>query len=122
MELRAVNAIPKWRALMGPTDTIAAKQSDPSRLVIEGLLHQQHASPPLLILMLLFFYSIRAICGTDKTRNAVHGSDSAISAAREIELVFGTFVPNLQHTYVALRCLALRCVALCLCIILFTYR
>ncbi len=33
--------------------------------------------------------SIRALFGTDATRNAVHGSDSIISAEREITLLFG---------------------------------
>ncbi|KAK9163882.1 hypothetical protein Syun_004784 [Stephania yunnanensis] len=34
--------------------------------------------------------SIRALCGTDKTLNCVHGSDSHKSASREIGFFFGT--------------------------------
>ena len=48
------NAVKKWRDLMGPTDAKKAKTEAPN--------------------------SIRAIYGTDITQNAVHGSDSNISA------------------------------------------
>ena len=33
--------------------------------------------------------SIRALYGTDATKNAVHGSDSIISSEREITFLFG---------------------------------
>ena len=34
--------------------------------------------------------SLRALYGTDGTRNATHGSDSSQSAARELEIFFGS--------------------------------
>lgn len=49
----------RWRAMMGPADSLTAKR-----------LHPQ---------------SIRAQCGTSVIHNAVHGSDSSASAFREIE-------------------------------------
>lgn len=57
MELVADNAIDKWRALIGPTNTLAAKQEKPD--------------------------SLRAYFGTDGTKNAVHGSDSRESVKKE---------------------------------------
>lgn len=51
LELVADSAVEKWRALIGPTDSLAARTSAPN--------------------------SIRALFGTDKTKNAVHGSDSS---------------------------------------------
>uniref|UniRef100_A0A0G4FPF0 Nucleoside diphosphate kinase-like domain-containing protein n=1 Tax=Chromera velia CCMP2878 TaxID=1169474 RepID=A0A0G4FPF0_9ALVE len=55
-------AIPVWRQLMGPTDSNAARAKRPS--------------------------SVRALFGTDGTRNACHGSDSQMSAEREIQFFF----------------------------------
>jgi len=63
MELIADDAVTKWRTFIGPTNTDRAKQEAPN--------------------------SIRAIFGTDGTKNAVHGSDSNESAAREINFFFG---------------------------------
>merc|ERR1711971_535728 len=63
MELIGKNAVSTWRSLMGPTNTQKAKEEDPN--------------------------SIRALFGTDGTRNAAHGSDSSLSAARELDLFFG---------------------------------
>ncbi len=63
LELIADSAVEKWRALIGPTNSLTARTSAPN--------------------------SIRALFGTDGSKNAVHGSDSGISAAREIEFVFG---------------------------------
>lgn len=63
MELIADNAIAKWRQFIGPTNTQKAKQEAPN--------------------------SLRALFGTDGTKNACHGSDSAESAAREIDFWFG---------------------------------
>lgn len=63
LELVGDGAVEKWRALIGPTNTLAAKGSAPN--------------------------SIRALFGTDATKNAVHGSDSSVSAARELNYVFG---------------------------------
>lgn len=63
MELISPNAIQKWRAFIGPTNTQKAKEEAPN--------------------------SLRALFGTDGTKNAVHGSDSPQSAAREIDFFFG---------------------------------
>ncbi|ERM99451.1 hypothetical protein AMTRI_Chr12g267100 [Amborella trichopoda] len=74
MVLEKPNAIAEWRALIGPTDASEAKKSHPS--------------------------SIRAMCGNDKERNCVHGSDSPDSAAREIEFFFGkTYVMANYSSY-----------------------
>ena len=54
LELSANDAISKWRALIGPTNCEEARIEAPN--------------------------SIRARFGTDKTRNAVHGSDSKLNA------------------------------------------
>jgi nucleoside-diphosphate kinase len=50
LELVAEDAIPKWRSLLGPTNSETARNQAPT--------------------------SIRAQFGTDGTRNACHGSDS----------------------------------------------
>ena len=50
MELVADSAVDKWRQLIGPTNTLKAKEEAP--------------------------HSLRALFGTDGTKNAVHGSDS----------------------------------------------
>jgi len=55
-------AISYWRELIGPTNTIKARQTHPDCL--------------------------RAIYGTDDQRNGLHGSDSYSSAAREIRFFF----------------------------------
>ena len=60
--LQKENAILGWRALLGPTDSLTAKES------AQG--------------------SIRALYGIDGTQNAAHGSDSTESAAREIGMMF----------------------------------
>lgn len=62
MELVSDNAIDKWRTLIGPTNTLVAKQNAPE--------------------------SLRAFFGTDGTKNAVHGSDSTTSVKREIGFWF----------------------------------
>eukprot|EP00002_Diphylleia_rotans_P006097 TRINITY_DN1540_c0_g3_i1.p1 TRINITY_DN1540_c0_g3~~TRINITY_DN1540_c0_g3_i1.p1 ORF type:complete len:253 (+),score=64.60 TRINITY_DN1540_c0_g3_i1:61-819(+) len=61
--LKGEDAVKKWRAAMGPTNPETARQTHPQ--------------------------SIRALYGSDVTRNAVHGSDSNFSAKREIGLIFG---------------------------------
>ncbi|KAK9843183.1 hypothetical protein WJX74_008269 [Apatococcus lobatus] len=66
MVLGKEDAVKAWRGLMGPTNSLAAKEQQPTCL--------------------------RALYGTDGTQNATHGSDSAASAAREI----GFFFPELQ--------------------------
>ncbi|GFR58730.1 nucleoside diphosphate kinase-like protein 5 [Elysia marginata] len=55
-------AISYWRELIGPTNTIKARQTHPECL--------------------------RAIYGTDDQRNALHGSDSFSSSQREIRFFF----------------------------------
>ena len=54
MELVKDGAIKGWRSFIGPTNTQKAKEEAPG--------------------------SIRALFGTDGTRNAVHGSDSLESS------------------------------------------
>jgi len=66
--LRRPNAIAAWREVAGPTKTEVAKETAPN--------------------------SIRALFGTDGTKNAVHGSDSLKSANRELNLLF----PNNQFS------------------------
>ncbi len=63
MELVAENAIDKWRQLIGPTNTLNARAQAPE--------------------------SLRALFGTDGTKNAVHGSDSSGSMKRETQFWFG---------------------------------
>lgn len=53
-----------WRRLAGPTNSTAAKESAPN--------------------------SLRALYGTDGTKNAVHGSDSLASAFLEINFCFSS--------------------------------
>ncbi|XP_042459208.1 probable nucleoside diphosphate kinase 5 isoform X2 [Zingiber officinale] len=63
MVIEKTNGISEWRALIGPTDAGKARVSHP--------------------------HSIRAMCGSSAQRNCVHGSDSALAAAREILFFFG---------------------------------
>jgi len=63
MELVGEGAIKGWRQFIGPTNTQTAKAEAP--------------------------HSIRAIYGTDATKNAVHGSDALESSARERSFFFG---------------------------------
>lgn len=60
--LEGTDAIRRWRELMGPTNTFTARETKPE--------------------------SLRARFGSDGTRNATHGSDSELSAAREIAFWF----------------------------------
>ena len=62
MILSKPGAILAWRTLMGPTNTLVARNEKPN--------------------------SIRARFGVDGTRNATHGSDSLASAKREIAFYF----------------------------------
>lgn len=62
LALKRVNAIKAWRTLMGPTKAEVARETAPDCL--------------------------RALFGTDTTHNATHGSDSVISADRELRLLF----------------------------------
>ncbi|KNE68747.1 hypothetical protein AMAG_13390 [Allomyces macrogynus ATCC 38327] len=61
--LEKEDAIQAWRETMGPTNAIKAREVAPDTL--------------------------RAIYGTDGSKNALHGSDSPFNAAREITLLFG---------------------------------
>jgi len=63
LEIIGGDIINTWRALIGPTNSAKAKEEAPS--------------------------SIRAMFGSDGTRNSVHGADSSESAQRELSLVFG---------------------------------
>ena len=74
IEFVGVDAVKKWRSLVGPTDSTEANRS-------------AHGS-------------IRALYGTDSTRNAVHGSDSVESAKREIAFFFST--PHMKLTTTAI--------------------
>eukprot|EP01083_Nonionella_stella_P112436 330743_1 len=60
--LERKNAVQQWRDLMGTTNPNDAKTESPK--------------------------SLRAVYGTNVTKNAVHGSDSIISAEREIGFFF----------------------------------
>lgn len=70
--LRRADAVTAWRSALGPTSPATARESAPT--------------------------SVRALFGSDDTRNAAHGSDSAESAAREIEFFFPDFEPAQGRT------------------------
>ena len=63
LELEAPDAIKRWRALIGPTNSHKAREEAPA--------------------------TIRALFGKDGQENAAHGSDAPEAAAREIALMFG---------------------------------
>ncbi|TGZ59141.1 hypothetical protein CRM22_009239 [Opisthorchis felineus] len=60
--LRGIDAIPRWRALLGPTKVYRAVVSEPD--------------------------SLRGLLGLTDTRNGFHGSDSYATALREIQFFF----------------------------------
>uniref|UniRef100_A0A7S0R1P3 Nucleoside diphosphate kinase n=1 Tax=Pyramimonas obovata TaxID=1411642 RepID=A0A7S0R1P3_9CHLO len=62
------DAILAWRSLMGPTNSLKAREEAPK--------------------------SLRALYGTDGTCNATHGSDSVASACREIRFFFPKLVQD----------------------------
>jgi len=72
LKLEKPDAIKSWRALMGPTKFEVAQKEAPN--------------------------SLRATFATDTTKNAVHGSDSPDSAARELDFFF-----NVEHTLAVLK-------------------
>lgn len=63
LEIIGGDIINTWRKLIGPTNSIKAKEESPS--------------------------SIRSLFGSDGTRNSVHGADSSEAAQRELSFVFG---------------------------------
>lgn len=67
LELVCSDAITKWRNLIGPTNCQVARIEQPN--------------------------SIRALFGREGVKNAVHGSDSPQSAAREIDIFFSEKSP-----------------------------
>ncbi|KAJ7003274.1 hypothetical protein NC653_008500 [Populus alba x Populus x berolinensis] len=73
MVLEKENAIADWRSLIGPTDACKAKITHPN--------------------------SIRAMCGQDSEKNCVHGSDSLLSAQREISFFFEDVSSVTTHRY-----------------------
>ena len=62
LELSGDDAVKRWRALLGPTNSVKAQK-------------EAHKW-------------IRALFGTDGQCNAAHGSDATESAARELALMF----------------------------------
>lgn len=70
LELSRTHAISMWRGVMGPTNSLVARQTHP--------------------------WSLRARFGVDGTRNTTHGSDSLASAARELALFFGKPTPRVD--------------------------
>ena len=62
LALEREDAVKAWRTLMGPTNSLKAAEEAPN--------------------------SIRARFGTDGTQNATHGSDSFVTAARELQFWF----------------------------------
>ncbi len=70
--LRRTDAVATWRQTLGPTDPSEARESAPK--------------------------SVRALFGTDKTRNAAHGSDSTTAAQREISFFFPNYIAPTPRT------------------------
>lgn len=81
MELVAQDAVAKWRQTIGPTDSNRARELAPE--------------------------SLRAIFGTDGSKNALHGADSVGSYKRELDFWFGGDDPEarpMQTTAVLNNC------------------
>ena len=76
------NAIQDWRLLMGPTNPEEAKELYPDS--VRALFGKGKKTDHLKISSFFIL---------DNTRNAVHGSDSRISSAREI----GFFFPQIRN-------------------------
>lgn len=71
------NAISDWRECLGPTDARRAKVTDSSSYIVIRAFFQEEVPE-----------SLRAKYGHDNTKNALHGSDSPVSAEREIKFMF----------------------------------
>lgn len=69
--LKKENAIEDWRAYIGPTNSLIAKENAP--------------------------HTLRAKYGTDGQQNAFHGSDSPESVGRELKIVFPLFLCQDDH-------------------------
>lgn len=91
------NAIKDWRSLIGPTNSLRAKEFCPEtwyicvyfvHILLSNILEKGHSYeipyPPLVI----YIHSLRAIYGTDSQANCLHGSDSRVGAEREAKLIF----------------------------------
>ena len=72
-----------WRELLGPTDSNEAREVAMKQFGMEPGPEEEGSVPTMAS------WSVRAAFGTDKTRNACHGSDSAYSAQREVDFFFG---------------------------------
>lgn len=72
------NAISLWRDIIGPTNAMKAKITNPDRLF--------HSHSTINIYGTR--NSLRAIYGTDDQQNGFHGSDSFSSAEREIRFFY----------------------------------
>lgn len=72
LQLARKNAVRAWRALMGPTNALVARETQP--------------------------WTLRARFGVDGTRNATHGSDAASSAQRELQFFFGGGLHAFGHS------------------------
>ncbi|KAF4042511.1 Nucleoside diphosphate kinase domain-containing protein [Phytophthora infestans] len=75
LHLARTHAIKAWRGLMGPINSMTARETHP--------------------------WTLRARFGVDGTRNATHGSDSSTSAARELCFFFGSAVTASTSTQTA---------------------
>jgi nucleoside diphosphate kinase len=78
LELEKEDAIQSWRELLGPTDSRKAKEENPQRYT--KALNSNH--------FIVTVSSIRALFGTDNQQNAAHGSDSPVSAIKEVSYIF----------------------------------
>ena len=85
-----------WKRKM--PSRLGGNSSDQPRLTWPRRLHRPGKKD--LFITIFLFISIRALFGTDGTKNAVHGSDSEVSAKREIEIVFGSSITSSNATAV----------------------
>ena len=80
MELVGSDAVNRWRSMIGPTDSQRARDQGPHLLRARFGTGRTSA-------VILFDHRDKH---SDGTKNAVHGSDSAASAQREISFFFGS--------------------------------